>query len=75
VTDLRRRSKRGDLTGLEYEVLRLAALGYSSRDIAQRRGVSMNTVRNERETIHYKLGVSTLVEALAVVGWLQVPDG
>ncbi len=52
------------LTERELEVLRLMAAGLSSRDIADKDIVSINTVKTQVRSIYGKLGVHTREEAL-----------
>jgi len=51
------------LTGREVDVLRLAAQGLSSRQIAQRLVISPKTARNHIEHIYVKIGASSRVTA------------
>jgi len=60
--------RRGsDLTARELEVLRLIAEGLDNATIAERLGLSVNTVRNHVQNILSKLNVHSKLEALAVV--------
>jgi len=52
------------LTSREKEVLRLMAGGISSRDIAQRLGISYTTVRTHIRSLGSKLGVHSKLEAI-----------
>lgn len=52
----------GDLSPREIEILRLIALGYTSREIATKLHVSRRTVETHRARIHRKLGLSTRAE-------------
>jgi len=52
------------LTSREKEVLRLMAEGISSRDIAQRLGISYTTVRTHIRSLGSKLGVHSKLEAI-----------
>jgi two-component system response regulator NreC len=51
-----------DLTLRELEVLRLVALGHTSREIARRLHVSVRTVETHRRRLHRKLGLRTRAE-------------
>jgi HD-GYP domain-containing protein (c-di-GMP phosphodiesterase class II)/DNA-binding CsgD family transcriptional regulator len=51
------------LTDREVEVLRLACTGQTRRDIAERLGITENTVRHHLEHIYNKTGTSTRVGA------------
>ncbi|WP_437681822.1 LuxR C-terminal-related transcriptional regulator [Sorangium sp. So ce131] len=55
------------LTSAEGEVARLAALGLSNADIAERRRVSQRTVANQLASIYDKLGIGCRAQ-LALVG-------
>jgi len=54
-----------DLTHRELEVLQLLAEGLPNREIAERLGVSENTVKFHTGTIYSKLGVHSRTEAVA----------
>ena len=54
------------LTPREHEVLVLLAGDRSSNEIAQRLGLSVNTVRNHRQRIFTKLGVHSKREAVEI---------
>lgn len=62
---LRRAVSSDGLTPRETEILRLIALGYTSREIAGKLRVSRRTVETHRARIHAKLGVSTRAELVA----------
>lgn len=66
-----------ELTPREREVLRELVAGGTYRDVAQRLGVSLGTVRTHTQSIRAKLGVSSVVEAVAVArrGGLRPPPG
>ena len=55
------------LTRRELQVLTLLALGVSTRDMAERLGVSQATIRNHVQSILGKLGVHSRLEAVALV--------
>ena len=55
------------LTRRELQVLTLLALGVSSRELAERLGVSQATIRNHVQSILGKLGVHSRLEAVALV--------
>jgi DNA-binding NarL/FixJ family response regulator len=60
-------SRRNDiLTTREREVLTLLAQDQSQQEIAERLGVSYTTVRNHVQHILSKLGVHSILEAVAV---------
>jgi len=52
------------LTSRELEVLRLLALGYTNRQIAEELVISLGTVKNHVEHIRAKLGVSDRTQAV-----------
>jgi DNA-binding CsgD family transcriptional regulator/tetratricopeptide (TPR) repeat protein len=56
------------LTRRELEIARLAADGRSSRELAERLGISVRTVDNHLGTVYAKLGVSTREELPSVIG-------
>ncbi len=61
--DALRRSVRGDgLSPREIEVVRLIALGHTSREIAGKLHLSRRTVETHRARIHHKLAVTTRAE-------------
>jgi DNA-binding NarL/FixJ family response regulator len=57
-------SQLESLTVREKEVLRLMALGVSSREIASRLGISYTTVRTHIRSLGSKLGVHSKLEAI-----------
>ena len=56
------------LTPTEHEVLRLAAEGLSNRQIAERLGIAIGTVRVHLKDIRRRIGVATREEAVAAFG-------
>src|SRR5205809_597747 len=52
----------GPLTEREREVLRLLALGYTNREVAERLVLSVRTIESHRENIQRKLGVRSRAE-------------
>jgi DNA-binding CsgD family transcriptional regulator len=58
----RKRRPADDLSAREAEVARLSAAGQSNKEIAQTRGVSPFTVRNQLSAIYGKLDLSTRAE-------------
>ncbi len=56
------------LTARELEIARLAAEGMSSRQLAERLGISVRTVDNHLGTIYAKIGVRGRAELPAVMG-------
>ena len=59
----RRPERPAGLTAREVDVLRLAAQGLSSRQIAQRLVISPKTARNHIEHIYLKIGASSRASA------------
>ena len=55
--------ERVKLTKTETEVLKEIALGFTTREIAERRFSSFHTVNTHRKNIFRKLGVNTVHEA------------
>jgi DNA-binding NarL/FixJ family response regulator len=55
-----------DLTERELEVLRIAALGHSNKEIAAELYLSVNTVRNHMQHVLNKLGAHSKLEATAI---------
>jgi DNA-binding NarL/FixJ family response regulator len=69
------RPEREALTARELEILRLAAQGQRTRDIASRLAISARTVEACFTAIFNKLGVSTRTEAIvhaASRGWIRL---
>jgi DNA-binding NarL/FixJ family response regulator len=68
-------SERESLTSRELEILRLAAGGQRTKDIADRLALSARTVEGSFTAIFNKLGVSTRTEAIvhaASRGWIRL---
>ncbi len=66
-----------DLTDREVEVLRLVSSGLVNKQIAQRLGLSLNTIRNYVQAILYKLEAHSKLEAVATAvrqGLLAYPS-
>jgi DNA-binding NarL/FixJ family response regulator len=59
-------SRRGGLTGRQYEVLQLMAEGCATDDLAARLYVSKNTVRTHVQHVFRKLGARSRLEAVAI---------
>lgn len=59
---LRGGATSNELTPREVEIVRLIALGYTSREIASKLQLSRRTVETNRSRIHAKLGVATRAE-------------
>ena len=55
----------GELTTREFEVLELLVQSLSGREIAERLGISRNTVRSHMQSIFHKLHVHSRLEAAA----------
>jgi putative two-component system response regulator len=73
-----RRGLGADLTPRELEVLVLSAGGLVNKQIAQRLGLRLNTVRNHVQKILYKLQAHSKLEAVATAvreGVIDYPDG
>ena len=66
--------KRDSLTAREREVLRLMAEGASSREIADRLGISYATVRSHIRSFDTKLGVHSKIEAVAAAREMNIID-
>lgn len=69
VASLVRRDVAGigsDLTERELEVLRIASLGHSNKEIAADLYLSVNTVRNHMQHVLNKLGAHSKLEATAI---------
>ncbi len=66
VTELR--VEKNLLTSTEHEVLRLAAEGLSNREIAERLGIAIGTVRVHLKDIRRAIGVASREEAVAAFG-------
>jgi DNA-binding NarL/FixJ family response regulator len=64
--------KRDSLTAREREVLRLMAQGASSREIADRLGISYATVRSHIRSFDTKLGVHSKIEAVAAAREMNI---
>jgi len=64
--------KRDSLTVREREVLRLMAEGCSSREIADRLGISYATVRSHIRSFDTKLGVHSKIEAVAAAREMNI---
>jgi putative two-component system response regulator len=61
----RERSRTGELTSREQEILRLIAEGLSTEAIAERLHISAHTVRNHSQRVIKKLGAHSRLEAVA----------
>jgi DNA-binding NarL/FixJ family response regulator len=70
--DLALSTPEGALTDRELEVFRLLGAGLSSRDIAERLGLSIKTIGTYRDRIKEKLGVTTSAELIRrAVLWVE----
>jgi two-component system, NarL family, response regulator NreC len=61
---LQRAAGTGDLTPREIEIVRLIALGYTSREIAAMLQLSRRTVETHRSRIHTKLSAATRADVV-----------
>jgi two-component system, NarL family, response regulator NreC len=59
---LQRVAGTGELSPREIEIVRLIALGFTSREIAMKLHLSRRTVETHRSRIHAKLGLTTRAE-------------
>lgn len=62
-----------DLTDREKEILRWVAAGFQNKDVAQKLGISLATVRNHIHNVLEKLGVHSKLEAISLAfrqGWV-----
>ena len=69
-----RGENKSDLTDRESEVLRLIALGYSNKEIAERIDLSVKTVEAHKANSMRKLGISSrtdIVRYAILQNWLQ----
>ena len=69
-----RGENKSDLTDRESEVLRLIALGYSNKEIAERIDLSIKTVEAHKANSMRKLGISSrtdIVRYAILQNWLQ----
>ena len=57
--------QRAELTPSEAAVANLAILGYSNREIAERRHTSLNTVSNQLNSVYRKIGINSRSELAA----------
>lgn len=67
-------SQHESLTDREGEVLRLIALGYSNKDIAQQLGLSVKTIEAHKSNAMKKLGMFSRIDIVRYAllqGWLQ----
>ena len=74
-----RTRRRGELAGQpltprEIECLAVAARSHHAYEVAVTLGLHPQTVKSHLGTAYAKLGVESLVEAFAKLGWLRVPD-
>lgn len=66
-------AKLTDLTPSEAEVVDLLLLGLRISDIAQRRDVSVSTVKSQLKTVYQKLRVSTQSDVIRIAAATQIP--
>jgi DNA-binding NarL/FixJ family response regulator len=64
--------KRESLSAREREVLKLMAVGRSSREIADQLGISYATVRSHIRSLDTKLGVHSKIEAVATAREMNI---
>lgn len=65
---------KGSLSDRESEVLRLIALGYSNKEIAERLSLSVKTVEAHKANAMRKLGITSRIDLVRYAmfqGWLQ----
>jgi DNA-binding NarL/FixJ family response regulator len=65
----------GQLTATEMEVVRLIAEGLTTKEIAQRKYISIHTVITHRKNIFRKLGVTSVSELIMLAvrsGWISL---
>ncbi len=63
---------RSTLTPTELRIMRIRALGHANIVVAHHLGISLQTVKNHQAKVHTKLDVTTLVEAMNVLGWVKL---
>ena len=63
------------LTPAEWRVLRMRAEGMGVGEIASETGRAFSTVRNQITAIYAKLGAASLIDAVRIVGWLDMSGG
>ncbi len=56
----------------ELEVLRLRAAGNTNKAVAAQLFLAEQTVKNYQTTVYHKLGITTLVEAMNLLGWVKI---
>ncbi len=61
-----------DLTERELQVLRIASLGRSNKDIAEELHLSVNTIRNHMQHVLTKLGAHSKLEASAIAARIGI---
>jgi DNA-binding NarL/FixJ family response regulator len=61
------------LTKREWDALSFAAEGMNCREVAAEMGIALQTAKNHLHAAYDKLGARNLIEALNIVGWVQVP--
>lgn len=62
------------LSRRQREVMILKAQGLTFKEIAHQLGISMGTAKAHVTGAYSRLGVQSLPEALAVLGWLNIPQ-
>jgi DNA-binding CsgD family transcriptional regulator len=61
-----------NITLREKEVLRLLSLGYSTKEIANRLGISFHTVESHRKNLRFKFAAKNSTELIMKV--MKFPD-
>jgi DNA-binding NarL/FixJ family response regulator len=67
--------ENGQLTGTEMEIVRLISEGLTTKEIAQRKYISIHTVITHRKNIFRKLGVTSVSELIMLAvrsGWINL---
>lgn len=72
-TRANRESLGRPLTPREWEVLAALANATGNQATADELGISLQTVKNIAHAAYTKLGVTSLIQACRLLGWLRVP--
>jgi DNA-binding CsgD family transcriptional regulator len=62
------------MTKRQEQILRLAAVGLSNREIAAELGISERTVRTHFTGILRAMGANNRTHAVFLMGWVKFPD-